>query len=67
MTKQLFADLLLITCFLAALLFLARGWILSSIASFFGGWVLALVGIVLWLILRRHAPEPVLEVDDTLL
>ena len=67
MKKQLFADLLLITCFLTALLFVARGWILSSIASFFGGWVLALVGIVLWLILSRHAPEPLPEVDDTLL
>ncbi len=61
MAKRLFADLLLVTLLMAAALLVARGFIQSSVAAFFGAWVLALGAISVWLKARssRYAPESV--------
>ena len=67
MNRRFVADLLLITALLAAALCVARGFLLSSTASFLGGWALVLCGIVIWLLFRREPEEPLLEMDDTLL
>ena len=65
MSKRLFIDLLMVTLLMAAAVCVAKGILESSIASYFGAWVLVIGAALLWLESRRARRDCTMAIDDS--